>query len=84
MKALLALVLLGGIGFGIYHQMPKDNSSKQQNGVHIGATVEEVDKVLGAPQRVLPQFGGQLRVYKTQSGRQYMLVFQNGELVEIQ
>ena len=83
MKALIVLALLGVIGFGAYQQMPKDKSSKQ-NGVRIGATVEEVDKVLGPPQRVLPQFGGQLRIYKTQSGRQYMLVFNNGELVEIQ
>ena len=83
MKALIALVLLGAIGVGIYYQMPKSKSSNQ-GGVRIGATVEEIDKVLGPPQRVLPQFGGELRVYKAQSGRQYMLIFQNGELVEIQ
>ena len=83
MKALIALVLLGAIGVGVYYQMPKSKSS-QQNGIRIGATVEEVDKVLGPPQRVLPQFGGELRVYKAQSGRQYMLIFNNGELVEIQ
>jgi len=84
MKALIVLVLLGAIGYVAYTQMSKGDSSKQQSGVHIGASVEEVDKLLGPPQRVLPQFGGQLRVYKAQSGRQYMLVFQNGELVEIQ
>ena len=83
MKALIALVLLAAIGVGIYYQMPKSKSSNQ-GGIRIGATVEEVDKVLGPPQRVLPQFGGELRVYKAQSGRQYMLIFNNGELVEIQ
>jgi hypothetical protein len=83
-KALIALVLLGAIGFGVYQQMPKDKTPKKQNGDHIGASVAEVEKVLGPAKRVLPQFGGQLRVYKTQSGRQYMLVFQNDELVEIQ
>ena len=83
MKPLIVLVLLVGIGVGIYYQMPESKSS-QQSGIRIGATVEEVDKVLGPPQRVLPQFGGQLRVYKAKSGRQYMLVFNNGELVEIQ
>jgi hypothetical protein len=84
MKALIALVLLGAIGFGVYYQMPKDNSPKQPNGVRIGASVEEVEKVLGPAKRVLPQFGGQLRVYKAASGRQYMLTFENGELVQIQ
>jgi hypothetical protein len=84
MKALIALVLLGAIGVGAYYQMPKSKLSNNQNSVRIGATVAEVDKVLGPPKRVLPQFGGELRVYKAQSGREYMLIFQNGELVEIQ
>ena len=84
MKFLIALVLLGAIGVGVYYQMPKSKSSNSQSGIRIGATVEEVDKVLGPPKRVLPQFGGELRVYKAQSGREYMLIFQNGELVEIQ
>ena len=83
MKPLLILVLLVGIGVGVYYQLPKDKSQKQ-GGIRVGATVEEVDKILGPPQRVLPQFGGELRVYKAQSGRQYMLIFANGELVEIQ
>jgi hypothetical protein len=83
MKALIVLVLLVGIGFGVYYKMGRDGS-KQQSGIRVGATVEEVDKILGPPQRVLPQFGGELRVYKAQSGRQYMLIFANGELVEIQ
>jgi hypothetical protein len=83
MKALIALVLLGAIGVGIYYQMPKSKASNP-TGVRVGATVQEVDKVLGPPKRVLPQFGGELRVYKAQSGREYMLIFQNGELVEIQ
>ena len=82
MKALIVLVILVGIGVGVYYQMPRKSSP--QSGIRIGATVEEVDKILGPPQRVLPQFGGQLRVYKAKSGRQYMLIFNNGELVEIQ
>jgi hypothetical protein len=82
MKALIVLVLLVGIGVGVYYKMPRDN--KAQTGIRVGATVEEVDKILGPPQRVLPQFGGELRVYKGKSGKQYMLIFANGELVEIQ
>lgn len=82
MKPLIVLVLLVGIGVGVYYQMPQKSSA--QSGIRIGATVEEVDKVLGPPQRVLPQFGGELRVYKAKSGRQYMLIFNNGELVEVQ
>ena len=83
MKALIVLLLLVGIGVGVYYQMPKDKN-KKENAVRIGATVEEVDKALGPPKRVLPQFGGELRVYKLQSGREYLLIFNNGELVEIQ
>ena len=83
MKALIVIVLLVGIGVGVYYQMPA-SKAKKQSGVYIGMTADEADKVLGPPQRVLPQFGGQLRVYKAASGRQYMLIFNNGELVEIQ
>ena len=83
MKALIALVLLIGIGAGIYYQMP-EGGTKKKSGVYIGMTSAEADQVLGPPQRVLPQFGGQLRVYKAKSGRQYMLIFANDELVEIQ
>ena len=83
MKALIVLLLLVGIGVGVYYNLPEDKSEKS-GGIRVGATVQEVDKILGKPQRVLPQFGGELRVYKTQSGRQYMLIFNNGELVEIQ
>ena len=83
MKALIALVLLGAIGAGLYSQMPKDKAPAQQNGIRVGASVEEVEKVLGPPQRVLKQFGQEMRVYKGQSGRKYLLTFSNGELVEI-
>ena len=44
MKPLIVLVILVGIGVGIYYQMPKKSSP--QSGIRIGATVEEVDKVL--------------------------------------
>ena len=83
MKALIALVLLGAIGFAAYQQMPKD-TAKSQNGVRLGASVEEVEKVLGPAQRVLPQFGQEMRMYKAKSGRKYVLTFANGELVDIQ
>jgi hypothetical protein len=82
MKALIALVLLGAIGVGAYYQMP--GSKKQpQSGVRVGASVEEVEKVLGPAQRVLPQFGQEMRVYRAASGRKYVLTFANGELVQI-
>ena len=82
MKALIIVVLLGAIGVGAYYQMPKSKPTPQ-NGVHIGASVEEVEKVLGPAQRVLPQFGQEMRMYKTASGRKYVLIFANGELIEI-
>ena len=82
MKALIIVVLLGAIGVGAYYQMPKSKPAPQ-NGVHIGASVEEVEKVLGPAQRVLPQFGQEMRTYKTSSGRKYVLTFSNGELVQI-
>lgn len=76
-------LLLVGIGVGVYYQMP-ESKNKKQTGVHMGMSVADADKLFGPPQRVLPQFGGELRVYKAASGRQYMLIFANGELVEIQ
>jgi hypothetical protein len=82
MKALIAIVLLGAIGVGAYYQMPKSKS--QPNPIHQGASVAEVEKVLGPPQRVLKQFGQEMRVYKGQSGKKYVLTFANDELVEIQ
>lgn len=82
MKAFIVLLLLVGIGVGVYYQMPA--KKEDPNAVKIGATVEEVDKKLGPPKRVLPQFGGELRVYKLASGKEYLLTFANGELVEIQ
>ena len=56
MKTLLGIVLLLAIGVGIYLKYPAA-APKQQSGVHIGATVEEVEKTLGPPLRVLPSFG---------------------------
>src|SRR5881396_2559896 len=79
MKFLLGLVLLGAIGFGIYMYTARDSTPKKQTGVHIGATVEEVEKVLGPPVQVLPQFGRQTRIYKAKSGEKYMLVFENNK-----
>ena len=82
MKALIALVLLGAIGVGAYYQMPK--STAKQNPIHAGATVAEVEKVLGPPQRVVKQFGQEMRIYKGQSGKKYILTFANDELVDMQ
>jgi len=81
-KALLGVVLLAAIGVGIYLKYPAP-APKPQTGVHIGATVAEVEKVLGPPLRVLPSFGRENRIYKAQSGQKYMLIFEGGELIEI-
>ena len=83
MKAIIGLVILAALGYGLYMWFV-ESSKTPQSGVRIGATVEEVEKVLGPPKSVLPQMGGQLRTYQTEGGRAYMLVFQNDELVEIQ
>lgn len=82
MKTLLGIVLLLAIGVGIYLKYPAA-APKQQSGVHIGATVEEVEKTLGPPLRVLPSFGRENRFYKAKSGQKYMLIFEGGELIEI-
>jgi hypothetical protein len=81
-KTLLGIVLLLAIGVGIYLKYPAA-APKQQSGVHIGATVEEVEKTLGPPLRVLPSFGRENRFYKAKSGQKYMLIFEGGELIEI-
>lgn len=83
MKWLLGLVILGALGYWLYTSFA-ESSSTPTTGVRIGATVEEVEKTLGPPRSVLPQMGGELRTYKTESGRAYTLIFHNGELVEIQ
>ena len=84
MKVLLGLIILAAIGVGIYLKYPSMTaSSKQPSGVRIGASVEEVEKVLGKPVRVLPSFGRENRVYKAQSGKTYMLIFERDELIEI-
>ena len=82
MKALIALVRLGAIGVGAYYQMPK--KAEAPNPIHKGATVAEVEKVLGPPQRVIKQFGQEMRVYKGKSGKKYLLTFANDELVDMQ
>ena len=83
MKVLLGIVLLVAIGVGVYLKYPSLTSSKPANGVRIGATVEEVEKVLGKPIRVLPSFGRENRIYQAQSGTRYMLIFEGGQLIEI-
>ena len=83
MKVLLGLIVLGALGVGIYLKYPSQSASKQPSGVRIGATVQEVEKVLGKPVRVLPSFGRENRLYKTQSGKTYMLIFERDELIEI-
>ena len=82
MKVLFGLVLIVALGVGIYLKYPS-HAPKQPTGVRIGASVEEVEKVLGKPVRVLPSFGRENRLYKAQSGTTYMLVFEGGELIEI-
>jgi hypothetical protein len=82
MKFLIGLITLGAIGYGIYTFYPK-TESKPASGVRIGATVAEVEKVLGPPKRVLPSFGRENRIYEAQSGKKYMLIFEGGELIEI-
>ena len=82
MKVLLGLILLAALGVGLYLKYPQ-SAPKQPTGVRIGATVQEVEKVLGKPVRVLPSFGRENRLYKTQSGKTYMLVFERDELIEI-
>jgi hypothetical protein len=81
MKVLLGIVLLVAIGVGVYLKYP--SHTKPANGVRIGASVEEVEKVLGKPIRVLPSFGRENRIYQAQSGTRYMLIFEGGQLIEI-
>jgi hypothetical protein len=83
MKAILGLVVLAALGFGLYMWFAQ-SSKTPASGIRIGATVEEVEKVLGPAKSVVPQMGGQLRSYQTEGGRAYLLIFQNDELVEIQ
>lgn len=85
MKNLVVLLVLAAAGFGVYRYMSSQSAAKPSGpSVRIGATVAEVEQVLGEPISVLPNFGRELRAYKAKSGNSYMLTFENGELIEIQ
>lgn len=85
MKNLFILLVLAAAGYGIYNYVANQAPTKPAGpSVRIGATVAEVEQVLGAPLSVLPNFGRELRAYKAKSGNRYMLTFENGELIEIQ
>ncbi len=56
---------------------------KNPGGVRIGATLAEVNKTLGPPTAELPNFGRTQRFYKAQSGRAYMITFEDDKVVEI-
>ena len=85
MKQLFTLVALVAIGFGVYKYVSQQGSGgPSKPSVHIGATVEEVEQVFGAPLSVLPNFGRELRTYKAKSGTRYILIFEDGKVTEIQ
>jgi hypothetical protein len=72
--ALVAAVMLGGI---------VGCDAQDQIGVRIGATVAEVEAVMGPAISVLPNFGREQRFYKAKSGEKYMITFEDGKVVEI-
>jgi hypothetical protein len=74
MKKLLFLVVIVGIGIGVYYKWTA-NSKPAGPSVYIGASVEEVEQVLAPPLTVLPNFGNELRTYKAKSGKKYTLIF---------
>jgi len=81
---LIVVVLLVGSAFAAYKFGVMDAfTTHGNNGVHIGATVEEVEKAMGPPQAVLPNFGREQRIYKAASGNKYMITFEDGKVVEI-
>lgn len=84
MKKLFIFGILSGLVVLGYVMMTGGNSGPAAPSVHIGASVEEVEKVLGDPINVLPNFGRQLRFYKAKSGKKYTLIFEDDKLVEIQ
>jgi len=85
MKGLVfVLVVALGIGAFFYFGGGKGWFTSEDNGgVKLGQNVEQVEKVLGEPTSVIPNFGNELRTYKGKSGHKYLLIFKNGELVEI-
>jgi hypothetical protein len=86
MKKLLILAIIVGLGVVAYMKAGDlfGGPVMTKAGVRMGASVLEVEKVLGEPLQVLPNFGRELRIYKAKSGQKYMLIFQDDELVEIQ
>jgi hypothetical protein len=51
--------------------------------VHIGSTEAEVQKVFGPPIAESPNFGRPQKIYKAPSGKKYMLIYEDGKVVEI-
>ena len=56
---------------------------KDQSGVHIGSTEAEVQKVFGPPIAESPNFGRPQKFYKAASGKKYMIIYEDGKVVEI-
>ena len=77
----LAMVL--GIGAGAFVAGCEMQDSKP-TGPQIGMTVAEVEKIMGPPISVLPNFGREQRFYKRQDdGKKFMVTFEEDKVVEI-
>jgi hypothetical protein len=85
-RFLIVVVIAGAVIWGGGHftgGWGRFLSSPSGPGLHVGATVDEVEKAMGRPTVVLPNFGREQRFYKAASGNKYMVTFEDGKVVEI-
>jgi hypothetical protein len=86
LKKLIGLVIVAGLLYFVWIQWVADMFTPKPHfgpEVHIGATVAEVEKVMGEPRSVLPNFGRELRIYKDpKTGDKVTFIYQDGQLQE--
>jgi hypothetical protein len=82
-KKLISLVVVMGIGWFAWTTYGPSLFKTPGNGIHLGQTVEEVEKVLGPAKFVSPAFGREERTYRSQDGGKALFIFEDGKLVEM-
>ena len=86
MKNVIAIAIIAGVLWFGWVQWGRDMMTPKPHfgpEVHIGATVEDVEKVMGQPTRVLPEFGREMRMYKDpKTGETVSFMYQDGLLQE--
>jgi hypothetical protein len=85
MKKFLIVVVVLGIAawFGRGYISGALNPKADPNAIYVGEPIEDVERVLGQPTRVLPNEGRELRQYAPHNGHNYTLLYEQGKVDEV-